>query len=1783
MDALGRSVVASFAFACHNFAESKIVIYWWKEFRPGFPREPTELTAIMKRSITLRNVLGRKFGIAAVIAALTALPIPSPGISFPTLVDNVRCSRLRLGGEEVAVSVHGSSNAVGSLEIIWFSMNSPVSAQLAVPDSAGASNCWPVEDTDLIAVIPPAATELKVYRLSRDPLAVYHLDLVATLDGGGCTLNDLRSMSSDGLAAVVSSSNGLKWLRSTEAAVTLNASWVGIIAGGFVIVKSVASNLQFSSIDGLASFSAPNTAAYAFDRFGALWVASSVSGLEKRSMSTLATAEVTSPLPGFQSISRLLVSPSGRGVVLGYDDEGGGVLARFDATGALSPIVQCEPWITVCASIDEDARYGITDGGLGGTAMLLDVVNGVTLGAPGASGPLRGQPFIHDSAGGLFSVRAHFNADVVELSAVDRFALSRNQFTDVTMGRPAMISRLTGPASFSATVSAASNGNLNLTLRGAAPGVGFAAGVSRSLGVTADNPTEVPVTVVDGGAHLVIVDAQRAPGTGYSLPNSQPVLIAAEAGHSLPPARLTELSQTSTDTLDGILDPRLVNTVLDLPVTAFNPALGPEGSAHYSNPHEWTLWLQTLAVAARTRPELWARVSKGMRSMLALMKDPNHFDAVHGIWKSHYYTLKDDFGADHTLATMPVRADGDSSADDLGLSVHNVWLVMARALEDGQPEIAGLCAAYLRQVNVAWYRRGDGLIAQTRTPAGAYGSHDFDTRSAEGWLILTAMASLGQISREDLVVSMGKLGADLALGWGVAVPAGDFDSGLFLRILQAAMGHPVTPDEASGSTAFLGTVALLEANRQMLAATGFQAPWSPAMDTGVEWDPTTMGYTRPVQVRGPANMNGAPPTNPHPTPLVPLGQATASAAPFAAFSRLQWCPDSIRDWSFGVLDAYRAEYYISGLGWISSFPFRSTDPFPGYDGKRIGLLNSCYIALVCEDALNTDHLMTSAHPGRDLLSAMTTAMDSGLPCSLIATLPVPVIPPVLIEPGGVAIDVSLDGATLKVSGLSGPDGANVAFEYGPSVAYGKVTETRSVSSGQAEFEVAIPIEGLSANTTYHFRAVASNLGGTVAGPDRSFTTPKRFGSISFANAYSEVLEGGVAVIPVVRTLGTDGGVSVTVSVTGGTATSGVDYSLTSTTVTFVDGVSLGAVELATLNLPIVSEANESVVLTLQSPQGGALLGGLKSTTLRIIDSSADSTRPRIGLRKPSASAQIRELEGPEIHVTGTASDNKGVAQVVVSLNGGPFASIPLLDVERASPLVSFDFPIVAADGRNVIRVKCIDTAGVESLVQTRTFDYVRPRILVVGRGGAPEGGIITAGFSPSSLRTLGYRYAINASPRSGYIFDGWTANDLAGTGVTDDTRHMRRLSFTMVEGLQLTANFIVNPFPVVTGRYNGLVLPSGGTLPGLNANGYVSVTVSKTGGVSGRLTLDGSALPFKGVFDSAGIGRFGAMMRPVVSLVRRGKATIDLTLNLDMGAGDKISGTTSVHDDSSVLATSHFTADRALFSSKNLVDSAYTPLGRGTSASGKYTVVFPALAKVLALDGSTALTPADYPQGSGYAFVTLRSSGVVSLSGVLADGTVVLASAPLSANYEWPLFRQLYGAKGCVGGIVKFDRLQDDSDLAKADCFWLRPAISGQQYYPKGWPAGISIDMAGALYTSPTGTSVLPGLGVADGDGNADLAFAGGLLAPPVNRTMSISTTDKVVNTPLDTSFKLGINRSSGLFSGTFTDNDGKKPTFRGVILQKGLRAGGWGFFLSPKPRPVDGLGQSGSVKVSPQ
>jgi len=102
-------------------------------------------------------------------------------------------------------------------------------------------------------------------------------------------------------------------------------------------------------------------------------------------------------------------------------------------------------------------------------------------------------------------------------------------------------------------------------------------------------------------------------------------------------------------------------------------------------------------------------------------------------------------------------------------------------------------------------------------------------------------------------------------------------------------------------------------------------------------------------------------------------------------------------------------------------------------------------------------------------------------------------PPPPPAPGvstGAASSVTQSGATLNAS--VNPNGGNVTdchFEYGPTGGYGgSVGCSPAPGAGGSPVGVSAAIGSLSADTSYHFRVVATNGGGTSYGADVSFTT-----------------------------------------------------------------------------------------------------------------------------------------------------------------------------------------------------------------------------------------------------------------------------------------------------------------------------------------------------------------------------------------------------------------------------------------------------------------------------------------------------------------------------------------------------------------------------------------------------------------------------------------------------------------------------------------------------------------------
>jgi hypothetical protein len=102
---------------------------------------------------------------------------------------------------------------------------------------------------------------------------------------------------------------------------------------------------------------------------------------------------------------------------------------------------------------------------------------------------------------------------------------------------------------------------------------------------------------------------------------------------------------------------------------------------------------------------------------------------------------------------------------------------------------------------------------------------------------------------------------------------------------------------------------------------------------------------------------------------------------------------------------------------------------------------------------------------------------------------------------GTASEVTPESASLSGTVTTYGAGTTYYFQYGTSTAYGEQSPSSSLPAAPGQpasattANVQATIAGLKPSTTYHYRLVASNAGGTTAGEDETFTTPNAAGLV----------------------------------------------------------------------------------------------------------------------------------------------------------------------------------------------------------------------------------------------------------------------------------------------------------------------------------------------------------------------------------------------------------------------------------------------------------------------------------------------------------------------------------------------------------------------------------------------------------------------------------------------------------------------------------------------------------------
>jgi len=675
---------------------------------------------------------------------------------------------------------------------------------------------------------------------------------------------------------------------------------------------------------------------------------------------------------------------------------------------------------------------------------------------------------------------------------------------------------------------------------------------------------------------------------------------------------------------------------------------------------------------------------------------------------------------------------------------------------------------------------------------------------------------------------------------------------------------------------------------------------------------------------------------------------------------------------------------------------------------------------------------------------------------------------------------------------------------------------------------------------------------------------------------------GVVSIPVIRKGGADDEVGFSATATGVSATEGVDFVMPPNPHNLADGAVSLTLPVTIQNPSAKNEKNRIFTVSLSAPTGGATLGMVTSVSVCIVDTKDRVAPSSPVLTSPANNARFDLLQGQAVTVSGKAMDNKGIARVQVSLNGGGFADLPIGNAGNSPCL--FGGPLVPAEGSNTIVVRSIDTSGNVSPGTSRSFHVCGPLTV----NAAPsEGNISPAKLAGTTFHEPGERLSVtataNTTPEPGFVFSKWSVGggfSTADIGASEEALTNRTLEFRHHAGLVLTAEFIPNPFAVVAGTYNGLIRGVAG--PAMN--GSINLVLQSAGAFSARIVMDGQDFAATGQLDTTGRASFGSSREPSLFLNRTGKPPISVELWLDLYEGARLAGVATQLEGSGMLASSNIEGDRSVFDGvSRVVPATYLEAG---GANATYTVVL----GLSEAQPYLTLGTTDSPQGFGFATVTLSRSGAVTIAAALPDNTRFTAGSTLTQTLAdtltCPLFSALYDRRGFVISMLHFDASQHESDFTGADTVWSRPALTGSAY-PLGWTDGLFMDCEGALYRAISGQSIL---GMYDGwvqpddadhredalpppsaTGNARLTFTAAYL-PSVVKAVNLGSTDVVAKLPpSDNSFSLSVARSSGAISGAFTHPSlGTKPSFQGIIYQKGSMPGGFGCFQTAKPSASD-------------
>lgn len=146
----------------------------------------------------------------------------------------------------------------------------------------------------------------------------------------------------------------------------------------------------------------------------------------------------------------------------------------------------------------------------------------------------------------------------------------------------------------------------------------------------------------------------------------------------------------------------------------------------------------------------------------------------------------------------------------------------------------------------------------------------------------------------------------------------------------------------------------------------------------------------------------------------------------------------------------------------------------------------------------------NSRPTRRLLGRVAAALLSVVAASALAASALAAAPPLPAASTGGVSSVTPSSAVLHGSLDAKAEATNYVFQYGTTKFYGAQTPLAPGGRAPSTIQVSQAIGGLQANTTYHYRILATSARGSTPGVDRTFKTPKVPLSLQIAGAPNPV-------------------------------------------------------------------------------------------------------------------------------------------------------------------------------------------------------------------------------------------------------------------------------------------------------------------------------------------------------------------------------------------------------------------------------------------------------------------------------------------------------------------------------------------------------------------------------------------------------------------------------------------------------------------------------------------------------